>query len=204
MTENKNDQNNANSAVGPRESRLLKVIRERKSVRNFDPNRPVEEEKLRTILEAARLAPSSNNTQPWHFVVVRDEKTRDMIAGAAPLGAATNKWMRLAPVIIVCCGKEDVLYHKSAGRLFDKDFFKIDIAIAVEHIVLTAKELGLGTCWAGWFDERKIKNILRIPSGTHVIALLPVGYPKGAWPAAKKRKSMDEIVSFEKFGNKTP
>ena len=90
------------------------------------------------------------------------------------------------------------------GQLFDKDFFKVDIAIAVEHIVLAAKELGLATCWVGWFDERKIRSMLRIPSDIRVLALLSVGYPKGEWPAAKKRKSIDEIVSYERFGNKTP
>ena len=185
-----------------RETTLLKIMRERRSVRKYDPEKPVEEEKINKILEAARLAPSSNNTQPWHFVVVRNEDTREKLSLAAPVGAATNKWVRNAPVVIVCCCRPDLLLHKSVGRLFDKDFFKPDVAIAVEHIVLAAKELGLGTCWVGWIDEKKIKRIIQLPSDSRVLALLPVGYPKGEWPAAKKRKKMDEIVSYERFGNK--
>ncbi|MFA6449521.1 MAG: nitroreductase family protein [bacterium] len=197
MSETKNE-------ITANESALMEIIKERRSVRNFNPDKPVEDEKLQILLEAARLAPSSNNTQPWRFIVVKDANTREMISKAAPLGAATNKWMRHAPVTIVCCGRPDLLMHKSVGQIFDKDFFKIDVAIAVEHIALAAKELGLGTCWVGWFDERKIRSILHIPSDTRVLLLMPVGYPKGAWPAAKKRKNMDEIVSYERFGNKTP
>ncbi len=180
----------------------LKIMRERRSVRNYDTGRPVEEEKLNLILEAARLAPSSNNTQPWHFIVVGDEAAREKLSVAAPIGTATNKWLKTAPIVIVCCGQPDMMMHKAAGRLFDKDFFKTDVAIAVEHMVIAARELGLGTCWVGWFDERKVKSILNIPSDKRVLALLPVGYPKGAWPAAKKRKKIDEIVSFERYGNK--
>lgn len=187
-----------------KETPLMKIISERRSVRLFDPSKPVEDNQLRQILEAARLAPSSNNTQPWHFVVVRDENTRERISNAAPLGAAACKWMRNAPVIIACCGKPDLLKHKSVGQLFDKDFFKVDITIAAEHIVLAAKELGLGTCWIGWFDEKKVRSILRVPSDVRVLALLPVGHPKGDWPPAKKRKPLDEIVSYERYGRKSP
>lgn len=179
---------------------VMDAISERRSVRLFDPEKPVEREKLDSILEAARLAPSSNNTQPWHFVVVTNEAAREKLAVAAPAGAAANKWMRNAPAIVVCAGKPNLLLHKTVGQVFDKDFFKMDVAIAVEHMVLRARELGLGTCWVGWFDERSVRRIVGLPSSHKVLALLPIGYPKGAWPKEKKRNPTSEVVSWEKFG----
>lgn len=179
---------------------LMDSISERRSVRIYDPAKPVEKEKLEAIIEAARLAPSSNNTQPWHFVIVTDPETREKLSTAAPIGTATNKWMKNAPAIIVCCGKPHAILHKAVGQALDIDFFKMDVAIAVEHMVLRARDLDLGTCWVGWFDERKVRRIVRIPSSYKVLALLPIGYPKGEWPKAKKRNSFDDIVSWEKFG----
>ena len=105
-----------------------------------------------------------------------------------------------APVIIACCGKPDPLYHSAPGRIFDRNFFHVDIAIAVEHLVLAARELGLGTCWVGWIDDRKVRRILKIPSSYKAIALLPVGYPKGSWPPPKERKELRKIISREQFG----
>lgn len=179
---------------------LMDAISDRRSVRIYDPEKPVEKEKLESIIEAARLAPSSNNTQPWHFIVVTDAELREKLSLAAPVGAATNKWMKNAPAIIVCCGKPNAILHKAVGQVLDKDFFKMDVAIAVEHMVLRARDLDLGTCWVGWFDERKVRRILRVPSSYKILALLPIGYPKGEWPKAKKRNSFDDIVSWEKFG----
>lgn len=179
---------------------VMDVITARRSVRVFDPDRAVERERLDSILEAARLAPSSNNTQPWHFVVVTQKELREKLAMAAPMGAATNKWMGKAPAIIVCCGKPDLLLHSAVGQMFDKDFFKVDVSIAVEHMVLRARELGLGTCWVGWFDGRKVSRIVNLPQSYKVLALLPVGYPKGNWPKPKTRKATKEIVSWERYG----
>jgi nitroreductase len=178
----------------------MDVIASRRSVRVYNPEKPVEKEKLDSILEAARLAPSSNNTQPWHFIVVTQPELRKQLAVAAPVGASTNKWMGNAPVIIVCCGRPSLLLHQAVGQMFDKDFFKVDVSIAVEHMVIRARELELGTCWVGWFDERKVRRIVNLPSSYKILALLPVGYPKGEWPKPKKRNDTQDIVSWEHFG----
>lgn len=180
----------------------MDAIAARRSVRVYDPNRPVERENLDSILEAARLAPSSNNTQPWHFVVVTHKEVRERLSRAAPAGTATNKWMANAPAIIVCCGKPNLLLHSAVGQMFDKDFFKVDVAIAIEHMVLRARELGLGTCWVGWFDERAVRRIVGLPPAYRVLMLLPIGYPKGEWPKAKKRNPIGDIVSWERFERK--
>jgi nitroreductase len=182
-------------------SPLMSIIQERRSVRTFDPDRDVEQEKLEIMLEAARLAPSSNNTQPWHFVVVRNPDVRKKLSAAAPAGLATNKWMAKAPVIIVCCVQPALLEHRAIGQLMDKQWYVMDVAIAVEHMVLAAQEQGLGTCWLGWIDERKVRRAVGAPRDVRIAALLPVGYPKnGKWPPAKKRKPMQEVVSWDKFG----
>lgn len=179
---------------------VMDVIAARRSVRLFDPEKPVEKEKLESIIEAARLAPSSNNTQPWHFIIVTDSALREKLSTAAPVGAAANKWMKNAPAIIVCCGKPNLLLHKAVGQVLDMDFFRMDVAIAIEHMVLRARELDLGTCWVGWFDERKTRRIIHAPSSHKILALLPVGYPKGEWPKAKKRNITSDILSWEQFG----
>lgn len=183
-----------------RTAELMEIISERRSVRNFDAKKPVEDWKLRVMLEAARLAPSSNNTQPWEYILVRDGRMKDRLATAAPVGAAANKWMRHAPVIIACSGRKNLLYHSAPGSVLDIDYFRMDIAIAVEHMVLAAQGLGLGTCWIGWFDERRVKRLLRVPAGHRMLALLPVGYPKGKWPPAKERKEIGDFVYGEKYG----
>lgn len=181
---------------------FMQLVQDRRSVRAFDPDRPVPEPVLQTMLEAARLAPSSNNTQPWHFVVVRDPDTRAKLATAAPVGTSINRWMKTAPAIIVCCGQPNLLAHTAMGQLVDKNWFIMDIAIAVEHMVLAAREQGVGTCWVGWYDEKKVRHIIHAPRAARIAALLPVGYPKaGKWPPAKKRKPLDAIVSWDRFGN---
>jgi nitroreductase len=192
---------------------LLDIIDRRRSIRAFD-SRPVEPEDLERILEAARLAPSSNNTQPWRFVVVRDPQTRRDLALAQPLGTPSPiKFAAEAPVIIACCTKPHALLHK-AVRVFGKDFCEIDAAIAVEHMVLAATALDIGTCWLGWFSEPKVKKILKIPGNVKVVALLPLGYPQespkkdfrqrprpegmgklGGTP----RKELKDIVSWERW-----
>lgn len=179
----------------------MQLVRDRRSVRTFDTERPVPEDVLNSMLEAARLAPSSNNTQPWHFVVVRDPEALRRLATAAPAGTSINRWMKTAPAVIVCCGQPNLLAHTAMGQLVDKNWFIMDIAIAVEHMVLAAREQGVGTCWVGWYDERKVRQIIRAPRAARIAALLPVGYPKAdKWPPAKKRRPLADIVSWDHFG----
>lgn len=180
------------------ESKVLNIIKERFSVRKYK-DMPVEEEKLQLILESARLAPSASNTQPWHFYVVKDKAKSRELAGDMPLGSKVviNSFIAQAPIVIAATAGPIDLLHKVASYIVNKRWYYIDVAIALEHMVLTAWELGIGSCWIGWFDEKKVKSLLDIPAGEEVIALLTLGYPKeGRLPFPKNRKKIEEIVKF--------
>ena len=170
----------------------------RRSVRKYSA-RPISDDDIEYLLEAARVAPSSNNKQPWRFVVVRDPEKVQRLAGAAPKRIVFNRpWMSKAPCVIVCCAEPSTIFHKAVGALLPVDLAMIDITIAAEHIVLAAAELGLGTCWVGWFDERKVRDILNLPQKWSVIALLAVGWPESPLEDRKpKRKQIAEIAFDE-------
>jgi len=166
---------------------LSDAIRTRKSVRSYLP-RQVEDEKLTAVLEAARLAPSASNRQEWRFVIVRDAETRRRIAEAAN----NQTFIGEAPAVIVACAETD-------GRIMmcGQLCYPIDVAIALDHIALAAVEYGLGTCWIGAFNEKKVKQILSIPERIRVVELMPIGYATDPSPVEKKRLSLDAIVKHE-------
>ncbi len=168
---------------------IFEAIKKRRSIRKYKEEE-VEEEKILKILEAARLAPSASNRQEWRFVVVRDRKTRKLLSEAAK----NQKFVEEAPVVIVCCAQTDE-HRMSCGQLS----YPIDVAIAIEHMVLTAVEEGLGTCWIGAFYEDKVKEILNIPKEIKVVELLTLGYPKKE-PQAKERLPLEKIVKWESWG----
>mgnify|MGYP000362531501 CR=1 FL=1 len=167
---------------------VFEAIKERRSVRAYR-NDPIPEEKLNRILEAARLAPSAHNAQPWKFIVVKDEKKKEALAEASH----GQSFIAQAPVVIVAVAldPEDVM---SSGV----PSYAVNLAIAVDHMTLQAVEEGLGTCWIGAFSQEEVKKILEIPEKYKVVAILPVGYPADS-PTPKIRKSLDEIVCFERF-----
>ena len=168
---------------------VTEAIQNRYSVRSY-LDKPVEEDKLARVLEAARLAPSAGNRQEWRFVVVRDAETRAKLMEAANGQAFVGQ----APVVIAACaeGEQHVM---TCGQLS----YPIDVAIALEHIALQATEEGLGTCWVGAFKEDEVKKVLGIPEGVRVVEIMPLGYPAGAAPA-KRRAGLEEIVKWEKWG----
>lgn len=154
---------------------VLDVIRMRRSVRRF-ALKTIEPEKMELILEAARLAPSSCNKQPWKFVVVEQCELLQKVAKAQPPGTPINKFLTDAGAIIVCVDEPKFLVHKAAGMI-NRDNQRIDVGIAVEHMVLVAAELGIGSCWIGWFSESKVKKLLNIPKSKSVSVMLALGYP---------------------------
>lgn len=172
---------------------FLELAKQRSSVRKYR-NVPVEDEKIRQVLEAGRIAPSAVNYQPWYFIVVRDEALRRQVAMAYK-----REWILQAPVIIVVCGD-----HSRAWKRFDgKDHCDVDAAIAIDHMTLAAADLGLGTCWICAFDAQIVRDIFKLPEVVEPIALLPLGYP--AEPADEnrhetQRKPFDEIVFWDGFG----
>lgn len=169
---------------------VSKAIRSRRSIRAYDP-RKVEEDKLIRVLDSGRLSPSASNRQERRFVVVRDENTRKLLSEAAN----NQGFVSQAPVVIAACSVE-----KDYVMLCGQSAYTIDTAIAVDHMTLQAVEEGLGTCWIGAFDEKKVKEILKIPDEIRVVALLPLGYPR-AIQRPTPRKSLDEIVMHEKWRN---
>ena len=167
---------------------VMEAIKKRYSVRSYQ-DRAVETEKLDSILEAARLAPSASNRQEWRFIVVRDKDIRQRLMQAAKDQAFVGQ----APVVIAACAKTD-----SHVMTCGQQSYPIDVAIAIEHMALKATEEGLGTCWIGAFKEEEISRVINAPEGMCPVALIPVGYPNEA-PAARSRRPISEIMHKETF-----
>lgn len=165
---------------------VMDAIIQRESVRSYKST-PVEDSKLKLLLEAARLAPSASNRQEWRFVVVTDKKIRQKLMAAA----ANQRFVAEAPVVIVACAQTD-----NHVMMCGQPCYPINVAIAVDHITLKAVEEGLGTCWIGAFDEKAVQDILQIPPEIRVVSLLTVGYPQKL-RSKKTRKKLDEIVKYE-------
>ena len=166
---------------------VFEAARTRRSIRKYQ-EKPVETEKLMKILEAARLSPSANNNQPWHFIAVTDETVRKKL-----LPAYNSAWFVNAPAIIVACATPSKGWSRQDGE----DYWKVDVAIAMQTMVLVAHELGLGTCWIAAFKENKVKEALGIPKEVRVIAMTPVGYPAEQKGPVTKRKTENEIVHLD-------
>ncbi len=167
---------------------LLNQIRNRYSVRSYQ-KRPVEREKLETVLEAARLAPSAKNVQGWRLVVVQDPELRVKLVPAA----ANQAFVGEAPVVIACCAT-NTQHVMRCGQLA----YPIDAAIAIDHMTLQAVEEGLGTCWIGAFYEDQVKALLGIPDSVRVVELLTLGYPDDSLPK-KSRLPLTDLVRHEKW-----
>jgi len=178
---------------------LDEILEARRSIRGYT-SQPVKEEDIKAVFEAARVAPSACNSQTWRFIAVTDRALIQKIAQEGMRPIVRNAWIETAPLIIVGCSQLDIVANRVGSLVTGIEYYQIDLGIAMEHIVLKATELGLGTCWIGWFNEKKIKEILEIPKTVKVLALLTVGYPKdtGANPV-KKRKSLGEIFFREKW-----
>jgi nitroreductase len=170
--------------------KVQEAIRFRRSIRAYDL-RGVEEEKLLKVLEAGMLSPSASNRQERRFIVIKDAKTRESLSEMA----RNQRFVAEAPVVIAACAV-DTEHVMSCGQLS----YPIDTAIAVDHMTLQAVEEGLGTCWIGAFDEKRVKKLLNVPEEARVVSLLTLGYPSTV-PGPTARKSLDEIVMKEKWGN---
>ena len=177
------------------EMNVIEAIQDRRSIRKFKTD-PVPEDDLDMILEAARLAPSAGNRQPWRFIVVKNEDTRARLAELAD----HQTFVGIAPVVIAVFGDPDD--SPSGYRQDPMVAYKQDPMIAVEHMCLVAVEMGLGTCWIGpaspRYDVEAIKRLLAVPERMYLTCLLPLGYPNQS-PKAKSRKSREKIFYFEKY-----
>jgi nitroreductase len=170
---------------------LYEVIKKRKSIREYKTVN-VESDKLKRMLNAARLAPSAKNIQPWKIIVVSDSKLKDKIANAS----YKQEHLARAPYVIVMCVNEKECYQEHGGYMSS---FAVDGAIFMDHLTLSACNEGLGTCWIAKFSEAKIKKILNVPEPYRIVAMTPLGYPdeKGR---DKERKPLSEIIYKNVWG----
>jgi nitroreductase len=178
---------------------LMDLLKKRYSVRNYLPQ-PVEREKIERCLEAARLAPSACNSQPWRFIVVDRKDLKDTIAADTHTSfMPINQFTQQAPVIIVVIVEKSNISAQVGSILKGKAFNFIDAGIAVEHFCLQAVEEGLGTCIIGWFDEKAVKARLKIPSSKRVGLLITVGYSGDMETKQRPRLDLDAIRSYNKY-----
>lgn len=169
------------------------VIEGRRSIRKYKDT-PVETEKIQSILEAARLAPSWKNMQCWRFILIDDPEVKNSALEAFNDDNPGKKGIAMAPILLVVCADP-----KESGIEDGKEFYLADAAIAFEHIMLAAFNEGLGTCWMGLLDEDKLKRVLEIPETLKVIGVTPLGYPDQD-PKPRPRKAMEEILFKNKWG----
>lgn len=198
---------------------VLEAIQKRRSIRKFKTT-PLTSEQINNLLEAARLAPSGCNVQPWRFIIVNDTQLKTKLCEAS----FDQQFIKDAPIVIVCCSdlhswkeskeKTQELLNRAdinLGEKCEKALMEkvekatanstheripsamLNVAIAIEHIVLTAVELGLGSCWVRLFDEKKVKQILNLPEHIFVVALLPIGIPDED-PPARPRLPLSKII----------
>ncbi len=180
---------------------FLELIQKRQSDRKYT-DRPIETEKLERCLEAARLAPSASNSQPWTFVVVNEPELVEKVGKAArgPL-SSFNMFASQAPVIVVIVMEKPKVITEVGGRIKKKEYPLIDVGITAEHFCLQATEEGLGTCMLGWFDERKVKELLHVPEEKNISLLITVGYtPENYKHRRKIRKKFEAVVKYNTYG----
>lgn len=206
------------SDIGPLNLPTKEAIEKRRSIRKFK-RKPVPDEQIMALIEAARLAPSASNTQPWRFKIVSDDDTKAKLAEAA----YHQSFVAQAPVVLVCCadlqgyfegitarsqefGKEGALEETMlrvlrgrAEQLKTVNLQELapgiafNVAIAIEHIVLRALDFGLGSCWVRMLDEQKVKAMFGWENNIHVVALLPLGYADEI-PSPRKRRAIEELI----------
>lgn len=169
---------------------FIDLVRQRYSCREYDSDRHVEPHTVQAVIEAARLAPSACNRQPWTFVAITDPEIK-----ATVLAKSRPSFLQ-APVIIAACGHHDQVWVRPSDN---KDHTDVDISIAVEHICLAATSLGLATCWVCSFDVQATRQALSLPDSVEPVALIPLGYPANPGVPEKNRKDLDQILRWEKF-----
>jgi len=178
---------------------FYELVANRQSTRAFDRERTVDRKIVNRILEAARLAPSACNAQPWHFIVVDEPELRNKVADAASAKLlGMNHFTKQAPVHIIVVEEKVNIASGIGGIVKDKHFAFLDIGIAATHICLAAEAEGLGSCMLGWFSEAKMKKLLNVPDSKRIVLDILIGYPNQPL-RAKKRKSYEEVISYNTY-----
>lgn len=177
---------------------FLELVKSRQSDRKYS-SRHIEKEKLERIVEAGRMAPSACNAQPWKFIVVTEPGLITQLADAANAKLlGMNGFVNQAPALIVIVREQANFSSKAGAIVKNKDYSLIDIGIATQSICLQAKAEGIGSCIMGWFDEKKVRDILGIPRSKRVELILSMGYSESQ-QREKRRKPPEETVSWNKY-----
>jgi len=171
------------------------LIQRRESCRNFDPNRSVEKEKLQRCAEAAWIAPSACNGQPWHYLIMTNpelvEKLRPLM-----MELNMNKFVKSCPAFAVVLEENTILKVSLSQKFKDQDFAPIDVAFSASQFCYAATEQGLSTCIIGWHNEQKIRELFNLPKSTRVRLILAVGYAASDALREKKRKPIEDVITF--------
>ena len=165
---------------------FIELINKRYSVRAYKST-AVEDEKLQTILEAARLAPTACNRQPFKIIIIHTDGKKEQL-----LSIYRSEWFVQAPIILCICGISESAWVRKDGR----KYLDVDVTIAMDYMTLAATDLGLGTCFIAAFDAENARRVLTIPEGIEPILFTPLGYPADN-PGIKKRKELDELITYE-------
>ena len=168
--------------------KFSELIEARYSVRAYKPD-PVEDTKLQQVLEAARMAPTAVNRQPFQLIVIHTkdrEEELNRIYG--------RDWFVQPPLVICICGVPALAWSRMDGM----NYYAVDVTIAMDHLILAATELGLGTCWIGAFDPDAAREVLGLPDTVEPIAFTPLGYPADEL-RQKKRKPLSELMHYENW-----
>ena len=176
---------------------FLELVQTRQSDRAYEAGKPIEREVLDRILEAGRLAPSACNGQPWHFTVVTEPPLLHDVAKATS-SIGLNRFVKDSPALVLITLEPTNITSRLGCNIKDKDFPIMDLGIAASYITLAAEDEGVGSCILGWFDEKKIKELVGIPQNRRLMLIVSLGYTSK--PKRKKvRKEFDKVVSYEKY-----
>ena len=169
------------------------LVKKRRSIRKYKSD-SVSDKNIEYILNAARLAPSAKNRQCWRYVVVKDKKIIEKIASSRP---ESKEWLAETPVMIVVCADPN-----ESSKREGKELYLFDLGLSFEHLMLAAKDCGLATCCIGGFDEKTVKDAIGVPENMRVVAFTPLGYGAEEKGEVTDRKPLEEIVFYEKYGQK--
>jgi len=179
---------------------FMDLVLKRRSVRRYAP-KPIPKEDILKCLEAARLAPSACNSQPWHLIVIDEPELKNRVCDRIFSGIySMNQFAKEAAALVVVVSEKMKFLARVGAQVRDTRYYLMDIGIACEHLVLQAEELGIGSCWMGWFDEKALKDELKIPRHKKIDIVIALGYPIENKLVPKTRKSLAEIHSFNCYG----
>jgi nitroreductase len=177
---------------------IMEIIKSRRSIRNFK-DQEVPDELLNQVLEAIQWTPSWANTQCWEIVVVKEQETKQRLQETLSKGNPATRAMVEAPVVLVMCGRLNTTgFFKGQVTTKFGDWLLFDLGLATQSLSLAAHHLGLGSVVVGLFDHNRVKEILEVPEGNEVVAMLPLGFPSKV-PGAPKRREISEFTHYEKF-----